>query len=235
MTAWVEVDLGPGVRAGFSTTLLGNLGSAVGDDPSAVGHRRAAVAAWLGGPVAWMRQVHGAHVHRADRAGDAVADADALVAQAGLGVGVVVADCVPVLLADPGAGLVGAAHAGRRGVVTGVVPAVVGALLAEGAEVGRLRAVVGPGICGECYEVPADLRDEVEDAVPGTASTTSWGSPSLDLPGAVVRQLTELGVATVAVNACTRTDERFFSHRAAMEPGSPRPSGRIAGVVRIAT
>ncbi|MCV2393416.1 polyphenol oxidase family protein [Actinotalea sp. M2MS4P-6] len=226
---WLEVDLGPGVRAGFSTVELGNLGLAVGDDPDAVARRRRLVAQWAGGPVAWAHQVHGTAVHLALAGGDDVASCDALVGTGPVGLAVQVADCVPVLLADAAAGVVGAAHAGRRGLVAGVVDAAVRAMHAAGAT--RIRAVVGPAICGACYEVPAELRDEVEAAVPGTSSTTSWGTPALDLPGAVVALLAARGVAVDDVGLCTRTDPRFYSHRGAGQGAGP--AGRIAGVVRL--
>jgi YfiH family protein len=225
---WLEVDLGPGVRAGFSTVAAGNLGLGLGDEPDAVARRRRAAERWVGGPVAWGRQVHGAAVHLATAAGDDVAACDAMVATGGVGLAVLVADCVPVLLADPEARVVGTVHAGRAGVVAGVVPAAVEALRRSGAV--ALRAVVGPAICGACYEVPGPMRDDVDGKVPGTASTTSWGTPALDLPGAVRRQLAALGVAVEDLGLCTRTDDRFFSHRAV---GEGRPVGRVAGVVRL--
>jgi len=224
---WLEVDLGPGVRAGFSTVVAGNLGLGLGDEPDAVAERRRAAERWAGGPVAWGRQVHGAAVHLATAGGDDVAACDAMVATQ-VGLAVLVADCVPVLVADPAAGVVGTIHAGRAGVVAGVVPAAVGALQRAGAR--ELRAVVGPAICGACYEVPAAMRDDVDAQVPGTASTTSWGTPALDLPRAVTRQLAELGVRVEDLGLCTRTDARFFSHRGVRDG---RPAGRVAGIVRL--
>jgi hypothetical protein len=229
LAPWLEVDLGRGVRAGFSTVAGGNLGLGLGDDPAAVVARRRDAELWAGGPIAWGRQVHGADVHLVGpTGGDDVAVCDALVSTGPVGLGVLVADCVPVLLADSRARVVGTVHAGRRGVVAGVVGAAVRALRAAGAT--HLRAVVGPAICGACYEVPAALRDEVEVAVPGTASTTSWGTPSLDLPRAVVAALVADGVEVGDVGLCTRTDLRFFSHRAVVDG---RPEGRVAGVVRL--
>lgn len=184
--------------------------------------------------MAFAEQVHGADVHivgGTPRAGSqTVATGDGLVtAAANVALGVVVADCVPVLLADPERGVVATAHAGRRGLVAGVVPAVLATMARLGAD--RIRAVVGPAICGACYEVPAAMRDEVDRLVPGAASTTSWGTPALDLPGAVVAQLHAGGVPDVArVAACTFTDDRFYSHRRWSADGTRR--GRFAGVVR---
>lgn len=237
---WLEVDLGPGVRAGFTTTGLGNLSTALEDDAAAVTGRRATLEGLLGSPVAWLRQVHGNAVHVATAPGPDCADADAAIATAaapGVAVAVLVADCVPVLLADPGAGVVVAVHAGRRGVLARVVEAAVVRATAAGARPDVLAAVIGPAICGECYEVPAQLREEAVRLlpdVPQIAATTSWGTPALDLPAAVAAQLHAAGVARVTTVArCTRTDPAFFSHRAAGEPGG-RAAGRFAGAVAAA-
>lgn len=242
----VPVDLGPDVRAAFTTVGTGNLGSGVGDDPARVRSVRGLVASWVGAPVAFGAQVHGAAVHVVaqlpDPRLDAVAEADGLVSgRHDVALGVVVADCVPVLLADPVARVVGTAHAGRRGVEAGVVGAVVEAMVAAGAVPGDTRAVVGPAACGACYEVPDALRSQVCEVVPQAWSTTSWGTPALDLPGAVRRQLADAGVRSVAsVGGCTVEDARWFSHRAATggsvpvaAPPGGRPVGRMAGVVRL--
>lgn len=233
--AWVEVDLGPGVRAVF-TTAPGNLSLELGDDRAEVLRRRAALAARLAAPVAYVRQVHGAAVHMCAELPTEpgpVAEADALVTTgADVALAVLVADCVPVLLADPVARVVAAVHAGRRGLVAGVVEAALESMAALGAHPSATRAVLGPAICGACYEVPAALRDEVGSAVPGTASTTSWGTPALDLPAGVRARLAEAGVSAVAdLATCTLTDPRWFSHRGSA-PGE-RAAGRFAGAVRL--
>ncbi|QZN84459.1 peptidoglycan editing factor PgeF [Cellulomonas sp. C5510] len=242
----LEVDLGPGVRAGFTTRAGGvsappwdtlDLGLAVGDDPAHVRENRARVAAWAGAPVAWGRQVHGSAVHvvgsAADARSDAVGDADAFVTTLpGTAVGVLVADCVPVLLADPVARVVGAAHAGRRGLVAGVLQAALGAMVARGADLARVRAVVGPAISGARYEVPAAMQREVAHVVPATACTTDRGTPGLDLPAGAAAVLREAGVGDVRLTGwCTDTDERFYSHRRAQRAG--RTTGRSAGVVAL--
>ncbi|ROS77217.1 polyphenol oxidase family protein [Cellulomonas sp. PhB143] len=243
------VDLGPGVRAGFTTRDGGvsaapwdalNLGRGVGDAPADVTENRARVAAWLGAVPRFGRQVHGAVAVRADAepwaGGGAAAPepaCDALVsATPSVALGVLVADCVPVLLADPVARVVATAHAGRAGLVAGVLGAAVEGMLAAGARRQHLRAAVGPAVCGRCYEVPAALRDEVAADVPATWATTSWGTPSLDLPAGVVAGLGALGVHGVTrVEACTRTDPTWFSHRRASAAGSA--TGRFAGVVAL--
>ncbi|WP_395410310.1 laccase domain-containing protein [Cellulosimicrobium funkei] len=106
------------------------------------------------------------------------------------------------------------------------------ALVAAGARVDRVRAAVGPSACGRCYEVPAWMRDDVALARPATWSTTSWGTPALDLPAGVVADLVAAGVADVVrVPACTIEDERFFSHRRAARRGTT--TGRFAGLVAL--
>lgn len=152
-------------------------------------------------------------------------DADGLVTTVpGLALMVRVADCVPVLLADPRAGVVGTAHAGRMGMVAGLVERTVEQMAARGAR--RLRAWVGPHVCGECYEVPEDLRDEVERQRPGTAGTTRWGTPAIDVGAGVRLQLEALGVEVSETGGCTREEPRLHSYR---RDGAA--SGRLAGLV----
>jgi YfiH family protein len=241
----LEVDLGPGVRAGFTTRTGGvssapwdslDLGLHVGDDPDRVLVNRGRVERWVGGRVTFAAQVHGADVLAlSGEPGPGeieVGVADALVAaRPGVGLGVLVADCVPVLLADPGAGVVGVAHAGRQGLERGVLEAAVGALTAAGARLEHVRAVVGPAISGAEYEVPAALREQVAAAVPETWATTSWGTPALDLPAGARAVLSRAGVSRVtSVDVCTARDPRFYSHRLATRSGTT--TGRFAGVVR---
>jgi YfiH family protein len=138
------------------------------------------------------------------------------------------ADCVPVLLADAEAGVVGAAHAGRQGMVLGVVPATVERMRALGAE--RITAWVGPSICGSCYEVPEQLRAEVAAVEPATAATTGWGTPALDVAAGVRAQLRRAGVEVEDVAACTRERDDLYSYR---RDGAG--AGRQAAVIRIRT
>lgn len=236
--AMVVADLGVGVRAGFSTRDGGvgegrfataNMSASVGDDPAVVGANRARLAAWAGAPVVFHRQVHGVRVARA---GDPPTDADAVLGGPGDAVAVLAADCLPVLLADTAAGVAAAAHAGRRGLAAGVLQATVRAMTARGADPARIVAVVGPGICGRCYEVPAAMREEVADLVPGTASTTRTGTAALDLPAGAVGVLTRAGVGSVrSLGTCTAESTALFSHRRDGSPGAP--TGRIAAVVRL--
>jgi YfiH family protein len=171
-----------------------------------------------------MRQVHGNDVHLVVAGDHAFPDADALVtADAGVALLARAADCVPVLLVAE-TGEIGAAHAGREGVRRGVVTATVERLRQLGAD--GLRAWVGPHICGGCYEVPEELREDIATAVPATRATTTWGTPSLDLGAGVLSQLAEAGVPVVRVGGCTREDDALHSYR---RDGAA--AGRLAGVV----
>lgn len=182
-----------------------------------------------------MSQVHGSDVAILTEAPDSPPVADALVTRTpGLVLMVRAADCVPVLLADPVAGVVSAAHCGRRGLALGVVPAAVAAARAHGAGPG-LRAWLGPRVCGSCYEVPAPMRAEVAAAEPAAWSTTSWQTPALDLAAGVVGQLTRAGVPVTDVadvvgadRACTVESDDLFSYR---RQGAR--SGRLAGLVQV--
>ncbi|MBL7500365.1 peptidoglycan editing factor PgeF [Frankia sp. CNm7] len=216
-----------GVSTGPYASL--NLGGHVGDDPEAVATNRRRLTVRAGVPVHFTRQVHGARVLTFSAAGGwlrhPAPEADAMVTDIpGFGLGVLVADCVPVVFTAPGAA--GVAHAGRAGLAAGVVPATVAALAALGAEPGQLHAEVGPSVCGRCYEVPAAMRDDVAAAVPGTASTTRAGTPALDLRAGVAAQLRAAGVTDITVSErCTMEDPELFSHR---RDGAR--TGRFAGV-----
>ncbi|PZS34919.1 MAG: peptidoglycan editing factor PgeF [Pseudonocardiales bacterium] len=211
-----------------------NLGRGSGDEPAAVSANRARLAASLRLPedrLVWMRQVHGATVHTVDGPRAApLPQGDGLVTtERGLALVALAADCVPVLLADATAGVVGAAHAGRSGAAAGVAVAAVHAMMALGADPAGIDVLLGPAVCGRCYEVPADLQAEVEAALPGSATTTSRGTPGLDLRAGLARQLQAAGVGAVVVDpACTVEDTRFFSHR------RDGVTGRFAGLVWLA-
>ncbi|MEE1928764.1 peptidoglycan editing factor PgeF [Streptomyces sp. TRM 70351] len=207
-----------GVSAAPRGTL--NLGGAVGDDPSAVRANRGLAARALGlspGGVVWMNQVHGDAVAVVEGPweGEEVPAADGVVtARRGLALAVLTADCTPVLLADPVAGVAGAAHAGRPGLVAGVVPATVRAMVALGADPSRITARTGPAVCGACYEVPGAMRADVAAAEPAAHAVTRRGTPAVDVRAGVHAQLRKLGVADVAGSAvCTLESDDHFSYR----------------------
>lgn len=212
-----------------------NLGDHVGDDPKAVAANRARLAAAIGlsvkggaDRVVWMNQVHGDRVEVVDEPRDAaVDDTDALVTTAPrLALAVVTADCVPVLLADARAGVAAAVHAGRVGAQRGVVTRAVEAMLRLGAQAVDISALLGPAVSGRHYEVPEDMADEVEAALPGSRTTTAAGTPGLDLRAGIACQLRDLGVTSIDIDPrCTVADPTLFSHRRGA------PTGRLASLV----
>lgn len=228
-------DRAGGVSTGTFSSL--NLAADGPDDPACVRENlRRVTEAFAGNetaPAALMRQVHGARVVTLDPpAAAALAqpeppECDGLVTDApGLTLVVRVADCVPLLVADPGRGVVAALHAGRPGLVAGIVPAGVAALRARGAR--DLVAWIGPHVCGRCYEVPAEMRDAVAAVVPEAWAETSWGTPSVDVGAGVRAQLAAASVAVVDASRCTREHEDLYSFR---RDGAG--AGRMAGLIRV--
>ena len=236
-------SLGDRVFAGFSGRGGGvsrgpyeslNLGLRVGDDPAAVEANRAALAAACGvhgTELAWMHQVHGAEVcYLGAEIAQPPGPVDAIFTDVpGRALCVQVADCVPVLVADPVARLVGAAHAGREGLVAGVVPALLTAMTAAGASPARMRALTGPSICGGCYEVPAELQERVSAMVPEARCQTLDGTAGLDIAAGVRAQLAAAGVGWFrSVPRCTKESADLYSYR---RDGT---TGRFAGVIWLA-
>lgn len=234
-------DMCDGVRALFTARPGGtsrgrfaalNLSHSVGDDPAAVEANRQVVFRSLGGgpsSLVWMRQVHGAHVVYASPSAPPgqSQEADAMFTRSPtLALAVNVADCAPVLLADPYARLVGVAHAGRPGMAAGVVPALATAMMEAGAEPTRMHALVGPSICGRCYEVPAWMCDEVAALVPGSACVTRKGTPGIDLRAGLHAQLADAGISAIADDLrCTAESGELYSYR------RDGDTGRFAGVI----
>ncbi len=208
-----------------------NLGGGVGDDPVHVRTNRTRAAATLGlppGNVVWMHQVHGRDVALVNRPfGEDAPPLDGIVTmRPSLALAVLTADCTPVLLADPVAGVAGAAHAGRPGLVAGVVPALVEAMAERGAVPERLIARTGPAVCGRCYEVPAEMREQVASVVPEAYATTSWGTPAVDVAAGVRAQLAGFGVTTLEQSTvCTVESRDHFSYR------REKTTGRLASYV----
>jgi polyphenol oxidase len=160
-----------------------------------------------------------------------VGEADGLVtADPWLVLAVLTADCAPVLLADPAAGVVGAVHAGWRGLAAGVVEAGVAAMGALGADPGAIVGLVGPAVGGCCYEVGPDVRAAVGGRYPAALATTRDGRPALDPAAGAAQALERAGVGEVRVaGECTvDLEERFFSHR--RDHGR---TGRQAGLIAL--
>ncbi|MDO5618447.1 polyphenol oxidase family protein [Kocuria sp.] len=236
---WYRTTVGA-AQIAFTNRQAGNLALHVNDDEHAVRRRRTALEADLGvaaGSMLFLNQVHGVAVADADalQPGE-VPVADAAVSVTGRALAVMVADCVPVVLVgttpeNPALCVTAVAHAGRNGLLDGVLEATVTAMQDRGAE--TITAVVGPSVCGRCYEVPPEMAEDSEAIRPGIRSTTSWGTTSLDLPSAAVQCLETLGASVqrpqVADSpACTLENPGLSSHR--RDPGS----GRIVGVVTTA-
>ncbi|MEX5719921.1 peptidoglycan editing factor PgeF [Geodermatophilus maliterrae] len=207
-----------------------DLGDHVGDDPADVAANRARLARELGvagDRLVWMEQVHGTGVTVVDGPVEGPLPAtDAVVTRTpGLVLCVLVADCVPVLLADPVAGVVAAVHAGREGVRQGVVAATLAAMARLGSRPADTTALLGPAVCGACYEVPRAMQAEVARVAPAAAVRTRAGTPGLDLRAGLAELMTRAGLAQVVHDPrCTVEDRRLFSHR------RDGVTGRQAGV-----
>jgi polyphenol oxidase len=186
------------------------------------------IEASIGAVPVMMSQVHGndvAVITEPHRLGQSPT-ADAMVTTTrGVALMATAADCVPVLLADPDIGVIGAAHSGRPGLAAGVATQTVAAMRDLGAT--RIIAWIGPHVCGGCYEVPEQLRDEVAALVPAAYAETTWGTPALDIGNGVRAQLSGAGVAEIrTVDRCTREDPQLHSYR---RDGAA--SGRFAGMI----
>lgn len=222
-----------GRRGGVSTGVVGglNVGLGTGDEPAAVAEnrRRAVAAVDPGARLATVYQVHSADcVVVIEPWPDAARPhADALVTdRPGLLLGIVTADCAPVLLADPVAGVVGAAHAGWKGAVGGVTDATIAAMEALGADRGRIVAAIGPCIAQPSYEVDAGFRDRfLADAADSARffETGRAGHFQFDLEGYVAGRLRAAGVAAVEPLGLDTYPavERFYSFRRATHRDEP--------------
>lgn len=185
------------------------------DDPAAVQKNRARLAAALGfgaGRIARLEQVHGVEVVHAQTPG--VWNGDALVTRTpGLLLAIGTADCYPLLLADPEAGVIGAAHAGWKGTLGRIGARTAAAMVGLGARQEHIRAAVGPGICGERYAVGAEVAEQFRAAGLGQWVLEREGGPHLDLAGANRAVLEEAGVGDVWVSGRCSTEAEFYSYR----------------------
>lgn len=223
---WFADPDATGVGVAFTSDALD-----LGDRQSA-GSRAAAFGVLsdaLGVPIAIIDQVHGRDVLVVDDVPEgALLDtrhrADALVStRPGLAVAVRVADCLPVLFAALDGSAVAAAHAGRPGLLAGVLPATVAALRQQTRA--PLRAWLGPHVCGGCYEVPEEMAADAGACLGTPRTRTTWGTPSIDLAAGALAQLADLGVEVERVGECTLHGRGLHSHRRGPE------AGRQVGVV----
>lgn len=255
---------GSTVHVAFTSTAAGNLGLHVGDDAGlTLAARENLRRTLLGGEscgFTYLNQVHGVEVFDADAGSSeplrsvenatsssdsralgqellaAAPVADAASSSAGAPLAVMVADCIPLVFvgeqAGSGAPVLGVAHAGRRGLLDGVIEQEVADMVARGAE--KIRAWIGPSICGSCYEVPQEMLVESAELIPSVASKTSWGTPALDLPAGAHTVLAGLD-AVVEVSddlaGCTFEESALYSHRGHTQRGEE--PGRIAGLVWV--
>ena len=241
----------PGIRHGFfgrrGGTSTGdfaslNVSESLGDRPNHVARNRTYATEALGfaGPsLVTMKQVHSTTVLQVTRqpAQDERPEADAFVTNVrGLALGILTADCTPILLADPVAGIVGAAHAGWKGATGGIAEATVDVMVSLGARRDRIVAAIGPTISLQNYEVgpefAAGLLAAHRDAA-NRVSTPPGGREHFDLPGFVFDHLTEAGVAMVDDLAlCTYAEpRRYFSHRYATHKAIP--TGRQISIIGL--
>jgi YfiH family protein len=194
-----------------------NLATHVGDDPATVAANRETLAKLAGAAVTFMQPVHGAGVAKIAAAGDIAPEADILITSTpGVALAALAADCVPVIVHDGLTGAVAVAHIGREGLFAGAVDNTLAAIADVRGTWGDLRsvtAVIGPAICGRCYEVPEAMRKRVAERHPAAFATTKWGTPALDLPRAVEARFGELGASIVRHARCTFEDPDLFSHR----------------------
>jgi YfiH family protein len=229
-----------GVSQGFYASL--NCGSGSRDDPQAVRENRRLVAGALGArSLVSLAQIHSSAVYKVDWQWDAAANppGDGLVtATPGIALGILTADCAPVLLADPEARVIGAAHAGWKGALGGVLEAVLGAMEQLGASRGRIAAAVGPCISQANYEVGAEFRARfLKAGAPANArffaASPKAGHYRFDLEGYVASRLAAAGVAQIEpLSTCTYPVESgYFSFRRSTHRGEPDYGRQISAIL----
>jgi purine-nucleoside/S-methyl-5'-thioadenosine phosphorylase / adenosine deaminase len=240
-----------GIRHGFFTRqggvskgVYGSLNCGLGsrDDAENVRQNRALVAETLGVPPERLLtpyQIHSATAVIVDKPWNgAVSEADALVTRSpGLAIGALTADCAPVLLCDPQARVIAAAHAGWRGALLGIVEATVASMERLGAKPERVVAVLGPTISQRAYEVGTDYVERFLAEEPASSpffmTDDSSGEPHFDLAGYVAERLARAGVGTVSdLGLCTYCDEtRLFSYRRSQHHGEDDYGRQISAIV----
>jgi YfiH family protein len=200
-----------------------NLGDHVGDDPAVV-QRNRAIASEGFGQIQFMNQSHGDRIAIIEEVTDEVPTADALVTGIpGVALAVMVADCIPLLLQSPEA--VAAVHVGRKGLMNEIARKTISVMKDMGAS--EITAIMGPAICGSCYEVSEDIFREVIAEHPLADSRTPTGTYALDLPAALIAVLENEGVAIVNRHECTVENTDLFSYR------RDAITGRQAGIISL--
>ncbi len=232
-------------RGGVSNGIYASLNCGPGsrDDAANVTENRARVAELLGaepGRMITIFQKHSADAVVADKPWQdgKVPEADAIVtATPGLAIGILTADCAPVLLCDGEARVVGAAHAGWRGALSGIVEATVAAMTKLGAKPERMTAAIGPAISQKAYEVGADFVEQFLAGEPDSAAffitDEGSGEPHFDLPGYVGERLARAGVGAITdLGLCTYCEEtRLFSYRRSQHHGEGDYGRQISAIL----
>jgi YfiH family protein len=228
-----------GRRGGVSTGVYDSLNTSDtgGDNPESAAANRAAIATALGftdNKLTLAAQIHSNAVLQVTAPSAERPQGDALVtAEPGILLGILTADCVPVLFCDPVAGVIGAAHAGWKGAVGGIVANTVAAMQTLGARPERIAAAIGPAISGVNYEVGPDFAAALPPAAAAFVFTPAGGREHFDLPAFVLSQLEAAGLASVeSVGACTYArPDLYFSHRYATHHGAT--TGRQLAVIGL--
>lgn len=196
-----------------------NLALHVGDDSDVVAANRLEL-----GSVQFMNQVHGDEILVVDSISSEAPTCDGLITtKPNLSLAVMVADCIPLLLISKE--VVGAIHVGRAGLVNQIALKAIHMMRSLGAI--DIHAVLGPSICGACYEVPFQMQQDVIQQHPRAFATTRKGTPGLDLSKALIADLVSIGVTYEASPICNYEDQMYFSHR------RQDPTGRFAGIVSL--
>ena len=216
----IPVALAPGITVFYTTRLGGvsagdfatcNLGARGGDDRDAVESNRLALAQTIGADLSLVAQVHSAKAfdmdelviqsrpygsdHSVDTGSSYRLEADGQVTtRDSVALGMFAADCLPVLLADRQAHVIGAAHCGRRGLQRGILRQTIALMCSKGARPERIVATLGPGICGECYEVGDQVSSDFASDFPGTATLTRFGGAGIDIAAAATSELLAAGI-----------------------------------------
>lgn len=230
---------GGGVSTGLYASL--NCGPGSSDETAAVQENRRRVAAKLGAGAGLVSlyQVHGRDVVIVDDQYDLTQrpKADGMVSKrCGIALGILTADCAPVLFADPGAAVIGACHAGWRGALAGVAEATIEAMERLGARRAHIRAAIGPTIAQSSYEVSAPFRDTFLDADTGNAVFFAAGRREghwqFDLPGYLQQRLQRVGVTVenLALDTCSDA-ARFFSYRRTTLAGEPDYGRQVSAIM----
>ena len=232
-----------GRRGGVSTGDFAslNVSETLGDDLSNVAKNRAQAVESIGFPgsaLATLKQVHSTAVLTLTAPSPERPEGDAIVtATPGLVLGILTADCAPVLLADPEAGVIGAFHAGWKGAIGGIAEGTVRAMAALGADPARIVAAIGPTISAPNYEVGPDFAADLLAKHPkaeNRLSAPGGDREHFDLPGFVLDRLRDAGVGlTENLAICTYAHpDRYFSHRYATHRGTA--TGRQIALIGLA-